>query len=124
MTITKTQVPISPGSNVVVTLLKQEEDKPLAYFGKWEVMSCPKCEEAMKLGNKYYNQMATVLTRINGCALEMTPENFESLSNKFDGLNLKFDKIQKEFVALVRGRTRCCCPQWMLDDYMKAWDLK
>lgn len=105
--------------------LEDKKDKePVNYFGTYDVISCPKCYESKLLGNKYYNQLDNVLDRYNQIILDMTLENVELSFKKMDGLEKKFNKIQIEFINLLRGRVRCCCPSWMLDDYLKSWNIK
>lgn len=90
------------------------------YFADCDVYSCAKCIEAKKLGNKYYNQLSNISDKIANHVLEpMTDVN--SYFRKLDGLFTKFEKNQKEFIGVLNGRTKCCCPMWMLEDYLKAW---
>ena len=95
------------------------------YFGKDVILwNCPKCTEAKILGNKYYRMMDNVLDRMAECAEGMTTENCETEAKRLNGLSDKFDKIQKEFVGILKGRVKCGCePAYRLDDYLEIWGL-
>lgn len=103
--------------------LDTEQESIKTYFDKSDLMSCPKCLEAKKLGNKYYNQLAGISDRIaeHVCATDAPDFNVDNYQRKLNGLFTKFDKTQTEFLGILKGRCKCCCPQWMIDDYLKAW---
>jgi len=92
------------------------------YFDECDILSCPKCCEAKKLANKYYNQMCNISDKMAEYAFTASAWS-EECTRKLDGLSAKHDKIQREFVGVLRGRVKCCEPQWMLDEYVKAWEL-
>ncbi len=100
-----------------------EEDDVKVYFGNTDIISCADCREAKILGNKYYNRLSNILDRIaEHCCQPFTEYfNVDNFQRKLDGLNVKFDKTQVEFIGILNGRCKCCCPQDMLDDYLKAW---
>lgn len=103
--------------------VKKKDPDPFSWFGEWDVMSCPKCYESKLLGNKYYNQLDNALDRYNQTAFDMLSGD-EISWKKMEGLEKKINKIQTEFINVLRGRTRCCYPIQMLEDYLKAWNIK
>jgi hypothetical protein len=100
----------------------KKEDEPKIYFGDCDIKSCPKHVEAKILGNKYYNRLDNILERIVECALNITEENCAESVKRLNGIQTKFDKMNVEFMGILRSTSKCCYPLAYARDYMDIYE--
>jgi limonene-1,2-epoxide hydrolase len=103
--------------------MDKKEDEPKIYFGYGDIQACPKHVEAKILGNKYYNRLDNILERIVECALNITEENCAVSVKRLDGLQMKFDKMNIEFMGILRSTSKCCYPLAYARDYMDIYEI-
>lgn len=102
---------------------KEKEEDLRVYFEDCDIRSCPKHVESKILGNKYYNRLDNILERIVECALNITEENCATSVKKMDGLQMKFDKVNMEFMGVLRSTSKCCFPLAYARDYMDIYEI-
>jgi len=76
-------------------------------FTEGGILSCPKHVEAKRLANKYWNQLDGILFKQEKSMNET--EDADLLSKKLLGLTAKYEKIDHEYVAIMRGIRKCGC---------------
>lgn len=102
--------------------MEEKKEELKIFFGDCDIRSCAKHTEAKILGNKYYNRLDNILERIVECALNINEENCAVSVKKMDGLHMKFDKMNIEFMGILRSTSKCCYPLAYARDYMDIYE--
>lgn len=100
----------------------EEETDIKEFFGWCDVFSCPKHQEAKILANKYYNRLDNIIQRMAECALNITEENCNVSVRKLDGLDAKFNKLNTEFMGILRSTSKCCFPVETVKEYTRNYE--